>query len=160
MRIWLINELLLWLIVANGTPVLLALIAGSYGNRPLDGGKLFLDRRPLFGSSKTIRGIAAAIAASTLVAPLVNHDHATGAIFGTLAMCGDLLSSFIKRRLGLGSGSSFPLLDQLPETVLPLAVLQPVLGATSAEMAVTVAAFTLIDLLASRVLRRDQPARR
>jgi hypothetical protein len=154
MRIWLINELLLWLIVANGTPVLLALMVGKRGNRPLDGGRLLADQRPLFGPSKTIRGIAVAVIASTLAAPLVNHDYATGAMFGTLAMLGDLLSSFIKRRMGLGSGDSCPLLDQLPETVLPLAILQPVLGVTVAEMLAAIVAFTVIDLLASRVIRR------
>jgi len=160
MRIWLINEMLLWLIVANGTPVLLALIAGKHGNRPLDGGRLLADRHPLFGPSKTIRGITAAIIASTLVAPLLDHGYATGAMFGALAMLGDLLSSFTKRRMGLSSGSSCLLLDQLPETVLPLAVLKPVLGMTVTEMLAAIAVFTVIDLLASRVTRQHQPTRR
>jgi len=157
MRFWLINELLLWLVVANGTPLLLGLLLGAHGNAPLDGGRQWSDRRPLFGPSKTLRGVAAAIIASSLVAPLVNHSYITGAVFGCLAMLGDLLSSFIKRRMGFMTSCSRPLLDQLPETVLPLVLLQPALGATATEIAVAVAAFTVIDLLASRLISPNQP---
>ena len=68
-------------------------------------------------------------------------------------MTGDLCSSFIKRRLGIASSRSVPLLDQLPETVLPLWTLQTVLGADVNEMVLAVALFTVIDLLLSRLIR-------
>ena len=123
----------------------------------IDGGRQLADGRPLFGSSKTLRGFSAGIVAGTLVAPLVGHAYITGCVFGALAMLGDLASSFIKRRLGYRAGCALPLLDQLPETALPLVLLQPVLGATALEMLVIVAVFTLIDLLASRVIKPDQP---
>jgi hypothetical protein len=156
MRIWLINELLFLLIVANGAPVVLGLLLGPRFNQPLDAGRLFFDQRPWFGASKTIRGVLAAIIASTLCAPLAGFTYTHGALFGGLAMLGDLLSSFIKRRLGFPSSCSRPGLDQLPETLLPLLVLQPVHKATLPEMAVVITVFIVIDLLLSRVLNPCQ----
>ena len=41
MRIWLINELLLLLVVANGAPVALGLLLGPRCNQALDAGHLF-----------------------------------------------------------------------------------------------------------------------
>jgi hypothetical protein len=156
MRFWLINELLFLLIVANGAPVLLGLLLGRRCNQALDGGHLFFDKRPWFGASKTIRGVLAAIIASTLCAPLIGFSYTYGALFGGLAMLGDLLSSFIKRRLGFPSSCSRPGLDQLPETLLPLLVLQPTHKATVPEMALVVTVFIVIDLLLSRVLNPCQ----
>jgi CDP-2,3-bis-(O-geranylgeranyl)-sn-glycerol synthase len=68
-------------------------------------------------------------------------------------MAGDLCSSFLKRRLGLASSRSVPLLDQLPETLLPLWGLQAALGTTIHEILVAVALFVVVDLLLSRLLR-------
>jgi CDP-2,3-bis-(O-geranylgeranyl)-sn-glycerol synthase len=71
-------------------------------------------------------------------------------------MLGDLASSFCKRRLGLRSGHPAPLLDQLPETLLPLWVMLPALDASALEIAAAIAAFTVIDLLFTRLLRSYQ----
>jgi len=79
-----------------------------------------------------------------------------GALFGALAMAGDLASSFLKRRLGYTPGCSRPLLDQLPEACLPLGLLYAQTGAGLAEAAVAVVAFTLIDLVLSRLYRPHQ----
>ena len=156
MRDWMIYQLILWLIIANATPLLIARILGSYLARPLDAGRLLADNRPLFGSHKTWRGIIVALSASMLVAPVFGHSLVTGALFGSLSMLGDLLSSFIKRRLACRPGRNCPLLDQLPESVLPLVLLQPVLGSNALETASAVVAFILIDLLGSRLLVADQ----
>ncbi len=156
MRAALIAELLFLLIAANGAPVVLGLLLGRRWDRPLDGGRLFVDQRPWFGASKTVRGIVAAITTSAACAPLVGFGWIHGALFGGLAMLGDLLSSFTKRRLGYPSSSSRPGLDQLPETLLPLLVLQPVHTATATETAVVVTLFMVIDLLLSAALRRCQ----
>jgi predicted MPP superfamily phosphohydrolase len=56
-------------------------------------------------------------------------------------MTGDLLSSFIKRRLGQPSGNVSPGLDQLFEGLLPLAVLAGYHSLSSAEVAVLLAIF-------------------
>lgn len=153
MRVWLIHQLLLLLILTNATPVILSLLAGRRWNRPLDGNRLFFDRRPLLGPSKTWRGLLGAIILTALVAPLFHLTVPEGALFALLAMCGDLCSSFIKRRLGIASSRSVPLLDQLPETLLPLWGLQTALGATINEMLTAVALFVVIDLILSRMLR-------
>jgi hypothetical protein len=119
----------------------------------LDGNRLFLDQKPLLGPSKTLRGIFAAVVVTTLIAPLFDLTLTEGALFALLAMTGDLCSSFLKRRLGIASSRSVPLLDQLPETLLPLWGLQAALGTTFSEILVAVALFVVVDLLLSRLMR-------
>jgi CDP-2,3-bis-(O-geranylgeranyl)-sn-glycerol synthase len=66
-------------------------------------------------------------------------------------MAGDALSSFVKRRLGRRSGAEAPLVDQLPEALLPLLVFQERLGLGLPELAATVLLFTGADLGATRI---------
>jgi CDP-diglyceride synthetase len=156
MRLWLLGELVLLLVAANATPVVLSLLFGDRWNQPVDGGILLPDGRPLLGPSKTLRGLLGSITICALLAPLFDLSHLQGAGFAALAMLGDLASSFCKRRLGLHSGHSAPLLDQLPETLLPLWIMLPVHDASVLEMTVAVAGFTVIDLLFTRLLRSYQ----
>lgn len=156
MHVQIIMEILLLLVIANGTPVVIAILLGARLDRPLDGNLRFLDGRPLLGPSKTIRGVIGAVMATTLLAPLFGLAPARGATFGLLAMSGDLLSSFIKRRLGIAPGHSAPLLDQLPETLLPLGIMYPLLGATAREALVAVLIFIAIDLVFSRLRDRGK----
>jgi CDP-2,3-bis-(O-geranylgeranyl)-sn-glycerol synthase len=153
MRLWLLGELVLLLVVANATPVILSLLLGNRWKQPIDRGILLPDGRPLLGPSKTLRGLLGSITVCTLLAPLFDLNHLQGAMFGALAMLGDLASSFCKRRLGLRSGQSVLLLDQLPETLLPLWVMLPAFNASALEIAAAIAAFTVIDLLFTRLLR-------
>lgn len=153
MRTWLISHLVLLLVIANGTPALLGLVLGPRWNQPLDYNHRFLDNRPLLGPSKTLRGLFGALLVTALLAPLFKLSVLDGASFALLAMLGDLCSSFIKRRLGFASSRSVPLLDQLPESLLPLWGMQTVLGSTGSEMALAVVIFIVIDLLLSRSLR-------
>lgn len=146
MRFQPVSELVLLLVIANGTPFVAHLLLGKFLDLPLDRNKAFMDGRPLFGPGKTVRGILSAIIATTLLAPLAGLGPAQGAVFGLLAMLGDLVSSFIKRRLGIATSHSAPLLDQLPETLLPLLVMQPVLAVTLPEIAAATAIFMAIDL--------------
>lgn len=157
MQYWLVNELLLMLVATNGTPVVIAMLAGRRWNAPLDGGLTLRDGHRLLGPSKTVRGLIAAILAGALVAPLADINHIYGAIFGCLAMVGDLGSSFLKRRLGYTASCSRPLLDQLPECLLPLLVLQPVFAAGLPEILAATGAFIMIDLLVTRLIRPVQP---
>ncbi len=153
MRLWLISHLVLLLIIANGTPALLGLVLGPRWNRPLDNNRQFPDNRPLLGPSKTLRGLFSATVVTGLLAPLFELSVLEGASFALLAMLGDLCSSFIKRRIGIASSRSVPLLDQIPESILPLWGLQTVLGSSGSEMAFAVAIFIVIDLLLSGLLR-------
>jgi len=147
-------QLVLLLVIANATPVAVSLLLGRHLGFPLDGHLDFIDQRPLFGPSKTLRGLVAAILVSALVAPLFGLTFAQGALFGSLAMLGDLITSFIKRRLGMAPSKSVPGFDQLLETLLPLWVMQPVFGASGVEIAAAIAAFVVIDLLFSWVKNR------
>jgi len=153
MRLWLLNELVLLLVIANATPVIVSILLGERWKQPLDCGRVLSDGHPLLGHSKTFRGLLGSVSVCALAAPLFDLSLLQGAGFGALAMLGDLASSFCKRRLGLRSGQSVPLLDQIPETLLPLRVLQPALDADAMEIAAAIAAFTAIDLLFTRLLR-------
>ena len=141
--------------IANGMPILLRRFANKqFANLPVDGGLRFFDGRPLFGSSKTLRGLSGAIAATTLAAPLVGLGFTEGALFGLYTMLGDLFSSFVKRRLGLAPSDMALGLDQVPESLLPLLALRQYLGMSWFEIATTVATFMVIELLLSRILYR------
>ena len=156
-----IAQALVLVTLANGTPVIVKKIFGSRMAVPLDGGMLFFDRRPLFGKSKTVRGVACAIAVTAALAPLLKVSIAAGALVAVFAMIGDLFSSFVKRRLKLASSGQAIGLDQIPESLFPLLVIQKMLSLSFAEIAACVAIFTVGELIVSRFLYwlriRDQP---
>ena len=150
----LITGVLLLLGVANGTPILATRLFGRRLNAPLDGGLKFPDGRPLFGPSKTVRGLVLSVACTTLAAPLLGFEWITGAGLASASMFGDLLSSFIKRRLGLRAHSQAFGLDQVPESLLPLLVLQQQFGLGYGDIAIIVVAFIVLELVLSRMLFR------
>ena len=76
----------LFLLWVNLLPPLASLILGDRGNRPLDFDLLWLDRRPLLGRHKTIRGVLAGLAGGTAVFPLLGVSWQTAAIASLLAM--------------------------------------------------------------------------
>ena len=65
---------------------------------------------------------------------------------------GDLLSSFIKRRLKLRPSSMALGLDQVPESLLPLLLLKEPLGLTWPGILRTVVLFFVLELVLSRLL--------
>ena len=156
-----VGKALLLLIVANGVPVVLRKILGSSISHSLDGGHLFFDGRPLLGTSKTLRGLLASLAATGLCAPLLDISWAVGALFALSAMAGDLFSSFLKRRLGMAPSSKAIGLDQIPESLVPLLVCQDQLSLSMAEIVVCVLAFLLLEVSFSPLLYwlhlRDRP---
>ena len=116
--------------VANATPVIFG------GGRPIDGGRKFIDGRPIFGPGKTVRGFVAGLAAGILIGSIQwlatdpfgiwqGGQYYSIAVSGALgavtlsfllalgALLGDMMGSFIKRRLGLPRGSRALGLDQL-----------------------------------------------
>jgi CDP-2,3-bis-(O-geranylgeranyl)-sn-glycerol synthase len=154
-------KMLVLLVVANGAPVLGKKIFGATFNRPLDGGIKLRDGRPLFGPSKTVRGLVLSIAATALAAVALGFDWKDGALIALLAMLGDLASSFVKRRLGRPPSSMALGLDQIPESLLPTLVFKARLGLTAWDITGVVFAFILLELLLSRLLYglhlRDRP---
>ena len=149
-----IAVILVLLGVANGTPVFATWLLGKRLDTPLDGGLKFPDGRPLFGPSKTVRGLVLSVSCTALAAALLGPGWITGAALATASMAGDLLSSFIKRRLGLRAHSQALGLDQVPESLLPLLLLQQHLGLGHGDIAVLVAAFIVLELVLSRLLFR------
>jgi hypothetical protein len=152
---------LLLLLVANGTPVVAAKVLGSRFAWPLDRGHRLADGRPLFGHSKTWRGLLLAIAATAAAAPCVGLDWRWGAAIGAAAMAGDLLSSFLKRRLGVVPSGMLPGVDQVPESLLPLLLCRGALSLSAADTAAGVVIFFVGEVLLSRLLfrlhLRDRP---
>jgi hypothetical protein len=145
-------RLLFLLLLANGTPMVAGKLLGARLSRPLDGGLELIDRRPLFGRSKTIRGIVLAILVTAAGAPPVGLSWRIGMLVGALAMAGDLFSSFLKRRLGRSSSSPVVGLDQVPESLFPLLGCLGPLSLSLADVAVGVALFFIGELLLSRLL--------
>ena len=154
-------KLLVLLALANGTPVVAKKIFRGHFAHPLDGNAVFVDGRPIFGRSKTIRGVALAVLVTTLGAPQIGFEWQIGVVVGGLAMAGDLVSSFVKRRVGLPSSSQASGLDQVPEALFPLLGCRSLVSLTIADIGAGVALFFIGDVLASRLLYairlRDRP---
>jgi CDP-2,3-bis-(O-geranylgeranyl)-sn-glycerol synthase len=161
MQPWLIAQMLILLALANGTPVFATKFFGARFSRPIDGGVRLFDGRPLFGASKTIRGALLAILVTTAGAPLIGLEWKIGALVGLSAMIGDLLSSFIKRRLAMASSSQATGLDQIPESLLPLLACRGALALTYLDMLVVLVLFFVGEVLLSRLFfklgLRDRP---
>ncbi|HLV78152.1 MAG TPA: CDP-archaeol synthase [Marinobacter sp.] len=113
-------ELFIMLVLANGSPVLVERLLRERGAWPVDGGRCWQDGRPLFGRSKTWRGVLAGTLSCLIFGALVGLGWVFSGLFGLLALTGDLISSFIKRRRGFSAGARAPGLDQLPEALLPM----------------------------------------
>lgn len=142
------------LICANGTPILLRNIAGKFCNQAIDFGYLLADKRPLFGAAKTWRGLIFATATTSLAADFLGLTWVIGAVFALLAMSGDLLSSFTKRRLGYAPSSRCRLLDVLPESLLPTLMMQQSLHLSYADIACIVLLFFSFEVGVSPLLYR------
>ncbi len=154
MRALVVGQLLLLLALANGTPVIAKKLLGARLAWPLDAGLAWFDGRPLLGASKTLRGVVLAILVTGAGAPFIAIVPATGALIGAGAMAGDVLASFVKRRLGRAPSSRASGLDQIPEALLPLLACRGALALTWLEIAATVALFTVGEILISRPLYR------
>jgi CDP-diglyceride synthetase len=156
-----IVRLALLLAVANGAPLIAAKILGQRFSCPLDGGVEFIDGRPLFGKSKTVRGIVISILLSTMAAPLLGLDWWIGVAVGSAAMAGDLVSSFVKRRLNLAPSSRATGLDQIPESLFPLLACRGALSLSILDIATGVAIFfvgeVVLSLLLYKAHIRDRP---
>lgn len=109
--------------VANAVPVILG------GGRAIDGGRKMRDGKPIFGSHKTVRGLASGILAGTLTGAAQSAVLQSGVLrdvgfpfpfnlwLGFMismgALIGDLVHSFVKRRIGIAEGAPLPVADQL-----------------------------------------------
>lgn len=144
-------QLLLLILIANGTPVIAAATCGAWCAWPLDGGWVLADGRRLLGEAKTWRGVALAPLAAGLGALLLDWPASVGVVIGVAAMLGDLLSSFIKRRLGVPASGRVLGLDQIPEALLPLLAVADRFALSGLTIAAIVASFALLELSLSPI---------
>jgi CDP-2,3-bis-(O-geranylgeranyl)-sn-glycerol synthase len=117
--------------VANAAPVVFG------GGSAIDGGKKFIDGRPILGPGKTVKGFAAGLAAGSLIGfiqTILAGGSRIYALVGILltigALIGDLFGSFIKRRLGFPRGKAAPGLDQLGFLVFAILFASPLMTPT------------------------------
>jgi len=103
--------------VANAAPILI------HGKKPLDFEKKFRGKR-ILGKGKTIVGTLAGIIVGTIagllfslifphVFDLIPNYYLLIFTLAIGAMLGDIVESFIKRQVGIESGSFCPLFDQI-----------------------------------------------
>ena len=156
-----IARLAILLAAANGAPVIATWLLGHRLSCPLDDGVEFADGKPLFGKSKTVRGVVVSILLSAAAASLLGFGWKIGVAVGSAAMAGDLLSSFVKRRLNLAPSSRATGLDQIPESLFPLLVCRGALSLSMLDIAIGVAVFfageVILSLLLYKVHIRDRP---
>lgn len=138
-----IFELSIWLglsaWIANAIPVL------GGGGKPIDGGRNFRDGRRILGNGKTVRGFVVGIFFGTLtgigqflaapylrpvlsqfvtITPEMDYVLSISVPVAFLlslgALTGDVIGSFIKRRVNVKSGDPSPFLDQVGFIIMAL----------------------------------------
>jgi CDP-2,3-bis-(O-geranylgeranyl)-sn-glycerol synthase len=156
-----ILQSLILISAANAAPVLFERVLGTRFARPIDGGLVLRDGRPLLGRSKTWRGLAAAILLAACASVLIDLPWQAGALAAASAMAGDCLSSFVKRRFGLEPSSMTLGLDQVPESLLPAVACSVYLPLGLIDIVAIVLVFFVGELALSRLFFaigvRDRP---
>ncbi|MFP3909137.1 MAG: CDP-2,3-bis-(O-geranylgeranyl)-sn-glycerol synthase [Halobacteriota archaeon] len=153
----------IWLLLPSYAPNNFAVVFG--GGKPIDLGRNFVDGSRLLGNGKTIRGFIAGGLGGLLVAhiQLIIENLLDLNIYSSLvytsflgivialafgALIGDMVGSFIKRRLKVKRGGKIPLLDQLDFLVFALLAASLVTDfATLFTPPVIIAAFIITPLL-------------
>lgn len=98
---------------ANATPVIIN------GGGPIDFGAKWFDGKPFLGDHKTIVGTASGIIAGIIIG-LIQQRLLNGVLLSLGAIMGDMITSFIKRRVELEPGASMPVGDQLGFIILAI----------------------------------------
>ena len=157
----LLVKLLFLLMLANGAPIVLKDVLGRRFAHPLDGGVILGDGRPLFGQSKTLRGIVVSLLATALGSAIVGLGLKIGLIISTVSMAGDLCSSFIKRRLNVAPSGRATGIDQRPESLFPLLAVRSTVALSVWDILAGIGLFFLGEMLLSilfyRLHLRDHP---
>ncbi|MBI1422746.1 MAG: CDP-archaeol synthase [Gammaproteobacteria bacterium] len=149
------GKALLLILVANSAPILVRQIAVlARLDYPIDFRYRFIDGNRWLGDSKTWRGLIAALLATMFCSFIIQTGWGTGLIVGALAMSGDCLSSFCKRRLAINPSGMALGLDQIPESLLPLLYLHHVWQLDWLDVWLLVVIFMLLELSLSRILFR------
>lgn len=106
---------------ANVIPVFFSHVSlGKALDAPVDRGRSFFGKR-ILGDHKTVKGFVLGTLGGVLVGVVQYYVGSysfymavlIGALLGFGALVGDSVKSFIKRRIGIRSGGSFPVIDQI-----------------------------------------------
>jgi len=157
--------------VANASPAFLAGVAKRRFH-PVDCGKKLRGKR-IFGDGKTIEGTAFGLLCGTLMAVLIGivasgTSYALGVDYLMLGLLmsvgtllGDMLGSFIKRRIGIKRGGKAPLMDQLGFVVVAMLfgaiIYVPSLLAVVFLLIVTPAIHLFLNYAAYKLGMKDVP---
>ena len=159
-ELFLLLQLLVLILVANGAPILAYKLLPNVGACPVDFGARFFDGRPLLGESKTIRGLISSFVCTVILAPILGLNISIGIVISAGAMVGDLLSSFAKRRLGLQASDRALVLDQVPESLIPILFVYEYVDLSIIDTIILVSAFVVLELVLSPILFRLNIRRR
>ncbi|MDH5391655.1 MAG: CDP-archaeol synthase [Gammaproteobacteria bacterium] len=148
-----LNSLIL-ILVANGAPVFASYLFSHRQSLPVDLYYRLRDQQYLFGETKTWRGLFASLVMTSVLSLFLGYSVYFGLMIAALSMAGDLLSSFIKRRLKKPSSSQFLLLDQVPESLLPAMFCMLVYDLELIQVIGIIVIFIIIEMALSIVLFR------
>jgi CDP-2,3-bis-(O-geranylgeranyl)-sn-glycerol synthase len=95
------------------------------GGAPLDGGVKWLDGKPFLGGNKTTKGTIFGILIGSIIGILQKNFYG-GFLQAFGAISGDIISSFLKRRINIEPGASLPILDQLDFIIFAVALSFPI----------------------------------
>jgi CDP-2,3-bis-(O-geranylgeranyl)-sn-glycerol synthase len=135
---WMLETIYIYLpaYIANATPVLLG------GGPPIDGGRTWVDDQPLFGDHKTVRGTFSGIIVGIAIG-ILQMQPLRGVLLSVGAIGGDIIVSFIKRRIKLKPGAMFPIADQMGFIVFAVLLVSLVQPSPTWERAVAILIATL-----------------
>lgn len=103
--------------IANLAPALVKKV--NFLNYPVDF-EATLNNKRIFGSHKTYRGLFFGILSASLLSLIQGNGLIVGLILGSGTLFGDLVGSFIKRRINLKPGGKNLLVDELPGSFFAL----------------------------------------
>ncbi len=146
-------KILVILIVANAAPILSAGFFSKWRCRPLDNGRRLADGNPMLGESKTLCGLFSGIGAAGILSFLIGLPLGMGLLIAGVSLLGDLLTSFIKRRLGIAEGETIHLLDHLLEGALPLLLCKGLFSISWSLILVLLMIFLGCGLLGSKIAK-------
>ena len=110
--------------------------------RSLDGGRTWVDDQPLFGDHKTVRGTFSGIIVGIALG-ILQMQPLRGVLLSVGAIGGDIVISFIKRRIKLKPGAMFPIADQMGFIVFAVLLVSLVQPSPTWERAVAILIATL-----------------
>ena len=147
-------DLLVLILIANGTPVIARNLLRGHFDQPLDLGYCLPDQQRLLGASKTWRGLITSLAFTSFCATVMGYSINTGFLVALMSLTGDAFSSFIKRRLRRSPSSMFLLLDQIPESLLPALLMAGQFGLSLEQVLWLVLIFIVAELVLSNLMYR------